>query len=35
MAPPGRMLGLLRMVAWFALTLPLMPVQAVLVLFRC
>jgi len=35
MAPPGRMLRLMRMVAWFALTLPLMPVQAVLVLFRC
>ncbi|HXM84481.1 MAG TPA: lysophospholipid acyltransferase family protein [Stellaceae bacterium] len=35
MTSPGRMLRLLRMVAWFALTLPLMPVQAVLVLFGC
>ncbi len=35
MAPTSLMLRLLRILAWFALTLPLMPVQAVLVLFGC
>lgn len=33
MAPPSLMLRLLRILGWLALTLPLMPVQAVLVLF--
>ncbi len=35
MAPSSPMLCLLRIMAWLALTLPLIPVQAVLVLFRC
>ncbi len=35
MAPSSPMLRLARILAWFALTLPLLPVQAVLVLFRC